>query len=480
MGRARTPAPGSDSSRINRGMERDNRWFRRAAASAALAAALARLIVIAGGGARFDDPDNYLPLASALASGDGLTLTGRATAYRPPLYPIMLAPLVAVEGPRPWIGLTLLHVALGAGTAALVVATSRRLGASPRRALIAGLIVAFDPVLAWQAKSVMTETPTAFLAALAMALATRDRPSPLEGEGGRRPDEGWRDRKSLDSKSLPVQRVRGNAGPVDPSSGPSGHLLPQGEKARIDVVGPLAAGVALGLACLCRPSTLPGAGLVVLAAAALGPGDRRERFRRAGLLAAGVACVLLPWGVRNRLAMGEFVFTTTHGGYTLALANNEVYYRQVLDGPPGTVWTGPEQRAWWGSVNRRMAGLPEPEADRRLRDEVLDLARREPRTFARACLARLTTFWSPLPAAGVYGTKARLATFLWTIPLWCALVVGLARPEFRRWPGAAAPALIVGLTVVHAFYWTDLRMRAPIVPAIAVIAAAATLPRRRA
>ena len=31
--------------------------------------------------------------------------------------------------------------------------------------------------------------------------------------------------------------------------------------------------------------------------------------------------------------------------------------------------------------------------------------------------------------------------------------------------------MIVGLTVVHFAYWTDMRMRAPIVPAIALIAA---------
>jgi hypothetical protein len=31
---------------------------------------------------------------------------------------------------------------------------------------------------------------------------------------------------------------------------------------------------------------------------------------------------------------------------------------------------------------------------------------------------------------------------------------------------------VLGLTAVHAAYWTDLRMRAPLVPAIALIAAA--------
>src|SRR5262249_22274687 len=43
----------------------------------------------------------------------------------------------------------------------------------------------------------------------------------------------------------------------------------------------------------------------------------------------------------------------------------------------------------------------------------------------------------------------------------------------------AAPMLVIGLTLVHAVFWTDLRMRAPIVPAIALIAAAAHLPRGR-
>ncbi len=42
----------------------------------------------------------------------------------------------------------------------------------------------------------------------------------------------------------------------------------------------------------------------------------------------------------------EPIWTTTHGGYTLALANNRQYYADVLDGPPGAVWSGPNQAAW--------------------------------------------------------------------------------------------------------------------------------------
>ena len=37
----------------------------------------------------------------------------------------------------------------------------------------------------------------------------------------------------------------------------------------------------------------------------------------------------------------------TNGGYTLALANNPVYYRDVLNGPSGRVWSGQDQWEWW-------------------------------------------------------------------------------------------------------------------------------------
>jgi hypothetical protein len=179
--------------------------------------------------------------------------------------------------------------------------------------------------------------------------------------------------------------------------------------------------------------------------------------------------------VRNALVVGEPVWTTTHGGYTLALANNEVYYRDVLFGQPGRVWTGDDQWRWWDEVNRATAGMAEPQADRFLRDRVVRLALDRPAMFLRACLDRLMWFWSVAPATSVYSPAVRLATAVWTVPLWIALAAGLLRPSLWRWPQLAAPLMIIGLTSVHALYWTDVRMRAPIVPAIALVAASATI-----
>ena len=391
--------------------------YRLGLGAALMLAALARLAVMAPAvGKPPDDPDHYLILARSLAGGQGFALNGRPTAYRPPLYPLMLAPVAAICGDRPTPGVFALHLALGLGTVALTALSARRWGLSPSAGLVAGFLVALDPVLLGQSRSVMTETPAAFLVAATLAAL---------------------------------------AGPR----------------------GPWLGGAGLGLLTLCRPSFLPAAALVTaVAALAKPPAASRSRLIRALAIGAATAATLTPWAVRNARVFGEPVWTTTHGGYTLALANNPVYYEEVLDGPPGAVWGGPGQERWWAQVARETAGMTEPRADRALARSALRLAADRPGAFARASLARLGRFWGLAPTSAVYPAPVRIATALWTAPLWIALALGLARPEVRRWPEIAAPALILALGAVHAFFWSDMRMRAPLIPAIALIAAAGSVP----
>ncbi len=145
--------------------------------------------------------------------------------------------------------------------------------------------------------------------------------------------------------------------------------------------------------------------------------------------------LLSPWALRNALVVGEPVWTTTHGGYTLALANNPAYYADVLNGPPGAVWSGPNQDAWIRSINAATAG-PEPSrhADRLLRGRAVDFARDHPSDFVRASLARLGRFWGVMPSAAVYPTRLRWATAAWTAPVWVAVGLGLARRTTWQWP----------------------------------------------
>lgn len=364
-----------------------------------------------------DDPDNYLPLARALAAGQGLAINGHPTAYRPPLYPLILAPLAAGLGDRLAWGVFGLHLLLGAGTVLLTALAAQRWQLAPAAIVLAAVIVACDPVLVVHARSVMTETLAAFLLSAALLAVA-------EASG-----QSWR--------------------------------------------GGVLGGLAFGLAVLCRPSILPAAMLVALAAVVFRPGDWRDRLLRGGLMAAACWAVLVPWAWRNARIFGEPVWTTTHGGYTLALANNSVYYAEVVNGPPGAVWTGRNQRAWFDWVNRSMAGLSEPEADRALRRAAVQTALEQPGTFARAALARLGRFWALAPSAGVYPRWLRLATAAWTLPLWLALGLGACRRQTWRWPDVSAPMVVLALSAVHALFWTDVRMRAPIVPAIALIASQA-------
>jgi 4-amino-4-deoxy-L-arabinose transferase-like glycosyltransferase len=367
----------------------------------------------------FDDPDNYLPMARSLASGQGFVFRGRPTAYRPPLYPLILVPAVCLGRWQSW-GIAVLHLGLGAATVWMTATAASGFGWSRRRALAAAIIAACDPVLAWQSRSVMTETPAAFLVAATLAGL---------GHGNRR--------------------------------------------------GAILGGVGFGLAALCRPSLLATAALTILAALSAPPGPPRERIQRAGLLTLTIALVLSPWMIRNLVVLGHPICTTTHGGYTLALANNPVYYREVLNGPPGRVWSGEDQFRWFDSVNRETAGMTEHQADRYLQAEVWRLARQRPHDFARATLARLAHLWSVAPAASVYPTFARWVTMAWALPLWAALGLGLLTRSLWSWPRVAAPMAVIGLTLVHALFWTDLRMRAPIVPAIALIATGSGWPRLR-
>ena len=376
------------------------------AGCARLAVSLPRLA------APLDDPDNYLPLARSLAAGDGLQFKGRPTAYRPPLYPMVLAPLTLLGEGRSLAGAVFgLNAVLGMGTVLLSALAAQRYGFRRLQILWVSSLVAFDPILVVQARSVMTESLAAFLIALLLAV--------LAGSGKR---------------------------------------------------APLWGGFALGLAVLCRPSILSAGVLLGGVALVTGPGLWADRLRRGMLLGLGCLVVLAPWAYRNYRVWGEPVWTTTHGGYTLYLANNPVYYTEVLHGPPGAVWSGENQRRWFREINQGVAGLRAPQADRSFTRSAWMFILEHPHDFFWASSARLGRFWGIAPAKSVYPGTIRWLTMVWTIPFWAAVLLGLTCRSLWRWPAVSAPVLLAGLTLVHTFFWTDMRMRAPLIPALALIA----------
>jgi hypothetical protein len=209
-----------------------------------------------------------------------------------------------------------------------------------------------------------------------------------------------------------------------------------------------------------------------------------ERWKGSALFVVGAAVVLSPWVVRNYVRFGRPIVSTTHGGYNLLLGNNPFFYEYLRSGAWGTAWFSGELDRQW------LAEIPasETDADRKAYDEAWKNIRAEPGMFAYACLVRVARLFSPFPHQtepheGRLTRMLRYAAAAWylaELPLALAGVVAVglawraapARAGTSPWaPWLWAGLLVLTFTGVHALYWTDLRMRAPLMPAMALAAA---------
>jgi hypothetical protein len=396
-------------------------------------ALLARLVVIG----LFDhllteDRDAYLSLARGLAAGRGYVQPdGRTpTAFRPPLYPLVLAPALRTFPES--TGVALLNLAAGLATilAVLSLVGSQKKGAgvlwSP---LVAGGIVAIDPLLLHNTALPMTEV----LAAALMAI--------------------WLRQVVANRVESPHPAVR----------------------------GPLIEGVLWGIGALCRPVFLP---LGMLVACWPTPAERHGHWRhwriRAVWSVCGAALVLTPWVVRNAVLFGRPIATTTHGGYTLLLGHNPVYYREIVNGPPGAVWDGRSLEAWQRSLEEELAAAGIPPSDETARDAWFGATARkivfdDPWMAVRSGMTLMGRFWSvapsdvaarPLPRVVVWGIAAG------NVVVFTLAGIGLVVCLRTRNPlGETALIALLVFSAVHFVYWSDQRMRAPLVPVLACLAA---------
>jgi predicted outer membrane lipoprotein len=96
--------------------------------------------------------------------------------------------------------------------------------------------------------------------------------------------------------------------------------------------------------------------------------------------------------------------------------------------------------------------------------------------FVYASLLRLSRLWGVLPqqVAGARRSDVlRYAAAAWYLAEFALVAAGLAvlRTRVLRSPWLWGTLLAAAFTAVHAVYWTDMRMRAPLVPFIALLAA---------
>ena len=288
------------------------------------------------------DVDNYREFALNLREhGTFGPDNGEPSAYRPVLYPFLLAAFVHEHHSFDPTGVVLLHVGLGLATVWLTALLGRHWGLGRWR-FVAGALVACDPILLKQSTVIMSETLATFLAALGLLTLT-----------------------------LLVER-------------PS-------------LLAALATGVSLGLAVLCRPTFAVWAAITLPTLVWLLPRDTRRLSMTAVVILATVMTIA-PWTLRNWIQFGRPIITTTHGGHTLALANNPEFYEHLRTAP-NQPWDAEDfNRA---ALNLRLGHTSAAELEDNRDGYALawQTIRDEPWMFLRACLFRESRLWGIFPLA---------------------------------------------------------------------------------
>jgi len=220
------------------------------------------------------DAAEYVILGQNLADGNGFCYQpGQPTAYRLPLYPLILALLFSVFGNDSYTAVAIVECVIGAlSIVALYYAALHLLGRN-RPAAIAALILAIYPPLIKLTNTFMTENLFSLFVALSALLLLR---------------------------AL-----------TDPPSN----------------IYAVLAGVVIGLSWLCRPTLCVLVGLLPLwALLATGQrwGDRKTRLKRVGLVLGIAIMCLVPWTIRNALVMKAFIPLDSHGGATIWYQHNSL------------------------------------------------------------------------------------------------------------------------------------------------------------
>ena len=242
------------------------------------------------------------------------------------------------------------------------------------------------------------------------------------------------------------------------------------------------AGVLLGLAALCRPTIWAYVVLSLAAALWLRLNTRDRRFagpsREIVVLAVTTLLVVSPWMIRNAIVFGRPIVTTTHGGYTLLLGNNESFYRDVVTQPFGATWPADKLAAWQQTIEVEIDRQGVPRTDEVARDAAMkslaiEWMRANPAATLSCVWFRIRNLWSPVPLErdGIPNFVVWVVGAYYTTVL-LSVVVGLTRQRLHPRGQAASQALLLSLTLLHALYWANTRMRAPAVPVLAILAVA--------
>lgn len=379
-----------------------------------------------------NDRDGYLGLGERIALGEGMIRedSGAPTAFRPPLLPLALA--VGRQACAPAFTVAAVNLLATLGIFWATFRLEHRLFRdqdSWRTAFVMG-VIAVDPLLILYSTQPMTEILATWL-----MLMTIER------------------------------------------------FFAMREHARVG--GCLDLGFCSGLLVLCRPVFWP----LVLFGFMLQVLDIRRhagkcwKYPVASLVAFSV--LVSAWVLRNHRELGTAVLTTTHGGYTLLLGNNEVFDREVVSQSWGRVWPQDSLTAWQRDLVQtyRDEGIPEDEVsvDRWMQIRAEDWIAGNPQQFLRGAWLKLRRFWAVVPLGPARSGLSNVVLGL--LGLYGLVLYGFVlHATYRGRMGWRIFGLLIvvagSLSMIHSVYWSNARFRAPVVPLLAIAAATSIRPPR--
>ncbi len=404
---------------------------------AVLAAGLVLRLIIAvlvgDLGPRIVDEQHYHRLARSLRQGLGFSLEdGYLTSLRPPLYPFFLSTLWRLAGSEGLLVVRVAHAFLGVATAGLAWQMGRELF-DRRVGLVAAATVAFYPPFLFSGVTLLTETLFTFLLMLA-------------------------------SVACLVTARTGRLGAA------------------------LLAGTAFGLAALTRSVVWV---FPFLAAPFLFVTLAGTRAKRATLALAFLGAhltVLAPWSIRNTRLQGVPTVVDTMAGFNLWMANSD-------STPADRMWNSIGQggaEAFSRAIRRDFpeGWLSEGRKDKWGQTQAFRYMRAHPVVTLQRAAAKFADFWGldrefaaglawgvyrPAPALGAVLTAA-LVAFYPPVLLMAVLGVCLA-PRQARSPHLFLLMLVLVVCGLHCLAFGHSRYRLPLMPMVAVYAAAALVHR---
>ncbi len=409
------------------------------------------------------DAAAYATIAANLDSGDGFTLGSGATQpasnYSPGL-PLLAAGIYEVTDGVHERTARLALALLGTLAVLFTYLIGRRLW-DPAAGLIGAAVIAIYPALLEYQGMLMGEPLAAALLSGAV-LAT------FWASGNNRPgtSRGWRGVRGVEDGPWPARSA-----PLTPRQDPRAWarerwLLP---------------GVLFGLLALVRPEYLGVALLVSLVVLVRdGKSDWSRTWVQALLAIVGVAVIVVPWTVRNAIALDRFVPISTGGGQVLFAGTY-----LPSDGDPEKVGAGvverhPElfgphavQRLRLEQILARLAEqrYPGMETDEALskmgKEQLWDDVSEEPLEYAGFVATKVGRIWS-------HGPRDVMREPAWELLHWLIIVFGLVGlivlAKQRRWEALLLATILLAITAISALLVASPRRVLVMMPLVAALA----------